>query len=468
MFDAWIRTVILKTLGNTPYAKALEKSRKRAVGVFKKAARVIPAYRTLLNECGVDPKAINSWEDFQKLPVTGKHNTFQRFNLEELCRPGVLDKLAGVLTSSGQSGNFAFGLTTRKQAKSANFMIDLGLEATFEVDRYKTLLLNALPMGVGFTSNAVTVAETSVREDMVLALADKFGPYFEQIILVTDPVFLKLLCDTSRDRGFDWKRFRVHAVIGEETIGENFRSYIGNVLGTDPDDYYGPILGASMGAGELGLNLFFETPQTIALRRLLCRDAVLRQQFFDAVLTPEQVPMLFTYSTAQICVECVSDESAPTGYGQLTITPLAKDAPLPLVRYQTGDLIGMFSPDELEQMLASAAQPHLRCWNMPVVALRGRDSEETGAANVSSVKDSLYRNHELADAITAAFKLESRNGEFILHLQLRSDDPPPADFETRLRAELPETIRRSTIKLWPYMGFPFGMRLDYERKFKYL
>jgi phenylacetate-CoA ligase len=468
MFDAWIRKIVLNILGRTEYPKALAKSRRQAVKVFKSTARRVSAYRTLLLECGIDPDSVNNWEDFQKLPTTGKHNTFQRFSLEQLCLPGTLDQLAGVLTSSGQSGNFAFGLTTRKQAKSANFMIDLGLEATFEVDRYKTLLLNALPMGVGFTSNAVTVAETSVREDMVLALADKFGPYFEQIVLVTDPVFLKLLCDTSRDRGFDWKRFRVHAVIGEETIGENFRSYVGHVLGTDPDDYHGPILGASMGAGELGLNLFFETPQTIALRRLLCKEASLRQQFFGVELTAEQVPMLFTYSTAQICVECLPDEKAPTGYGQLTITPLAKDAPLPLLRYQTGDLIRIYPPDALVQMLVNAAQPHLRRWNMPVVALRGRDSEETGAANVSTVKDSLYRNRELADALTAAFRLETDNGALRLHLQMRSDALPPADFEARLRAELPESVRTASIKLWPYAAFPFGMRLDYERKFKYV
>jgi phenylacetate-CoA ligase len=147
---------------------------------------------------------------------------------------------------------------------------------------------------------------------------------------------------------------------------------------------------------------------------------------------------------------------------------LAKDAPLPLLRYQTGDLIRIYPPDALAQMLVNATQPHLRRWNMPVVALRGRDSEETGSANVSTIKDSLYRNRELADALTAAFRLETHNGERILHLQMRSDAAPPTDFAARLSAELPESVRDASIKLWPYAAFPIGMRLDYERKFKYL
>lgn len=467
MFAPLLRRLLLAYFGRQGYAAGLERSRRAALAQFRRAAK-LPAYSELLAEAGVTPQEIRSWQDFSRLPLLGKANTFQRFSLKDLCMPGTLDSLAGVLTSSGQSGNFAFGLTTRRQARRATFLIDLALEASFEIDRHKTLLLNALPMGVGFASDTVTVAETSVREDMVLALADKFGPYYDQIILVTDPLFLKLLCDTSRDRGFDWGRFRVHAIIGEETFGEHFRTYVGKVLGTDPDDFSGPLLGASMGAGELGLNLFFETPQTIALRRRLYADDTLRRIFFGEDLAPEQVPMLFTYSTSQILVESLPDARAPTGYGQLTITPLAKDAPLPLVRYQTGDLARIYVPDTVMQLLHGHAAPQLARWTMPVVALRGRDSEETGTTHISAVKDCLYRDAAVADALTGAFRLERPGKEHTLHLQLRPGISRGQGFESSLRAALPEPVRGADIRLWAYESFPFGMGLDYERKFKYL
>ncbi|MEW6678170.1 MAG: hypothetical protein AB1421_09635 [Pseudomonadota bacterium] len=465
MFAPFLRKIILAHLSRQPYDKGLERSRQAALAQFRRASK-LPGYHSLLREAGIDPQEIRSWTDFPRLPLLGKDNTFLRFPLESLCMPGTLDHLAGVLTSSGQSGKFAFGLTTRRQSRKSTFLIDLALEATFQVDRYKTLLINALPMGVGFASNAVTVAETSVREDMVLALADKFGPHFEQIILVTDPLFLKLLCDTSRDRGFDWHRFRVHAIIGEETIGEHYRSYVGNILGTDPDNPDGPILGASMGAGELGLNLFFETPQTIALRRTLHKDAALRRHFLGEDLEPEQIPMLFTYSTTQILVECLPQAGLPDGFGQLTLTPLATDAPLPLLRYQTGDLARVSSPDILNTRLAQAEHPLLRRWHMPVVALRGRDSEECGALNVSQIKDCLYRDTGLADTLTGAFRWEP-GSPGALHVQLRPG-MQTTDIDSRIRAVLPVAAQTLQVVPWPHEHFPFGMKLDYERKFKYL
>ena len=39
-------------------------------------------------------------------------------------------------------------------------------------------------MGVIFSSDRMTVATTSVREDMAVALVEKFGHHYDQIVLV--------------------------------------------------------------------------------------------------------------------------------------------------------------------------------------------------------------------------------------------------------------------------------------------
>jgi phenylacetate-CoA ligase len=109
--------------------------------------------------------------------------------------------------------------TSQRAAKA----IELALELSFGTDRYSTLLINALPMGVRFSCSTVTIAETSVREDMVCALVEQFAPHHQQTILVTDPLFCKRLLDQGRECGLDWGRFKVHVVLGEETFGEAFR-----------------------------------------------------------------------------------------------------------------------------------------------------------------------------------------------------------------------------------------------------
>src|SRR5690348_11392557 len=81
-----------------------------ALEAFRSAAGSVPAYRTILNEARVNVASIQTANDFSTLPVLEKAGTFQRFGIAELCRDGQLGRLGSVLTSSGHSGIFAFGL----------------------------------------------------------------------------------------------------------------------------------------------------------------------------------------------------------------------------------------------------------------------------------------------------------------------------------------------------------------------
>ena len=69
--------------------------------------------------------------------------------------------------------------------------IDAALDAAFAIRSRSTLTINCLPMGVVFASHRMTVATTSVREDMAIALVRTFGDHDQQIILVGDPLFMK-------------------------------------------------------------------------------------------------------------------------------------------------------------------------------------------------------------------------------------------------------------------------------------
>ena len=126
--------------------------------------------------------------------------------------------------------------------------IDQALDEAFHIKTCKTLAINCLPMGVLFSSQCMTVANTSVREDMAIALVQTFGKYYDQIILVSDPLFMKRLTDYALEKSLDWRRHKVNAIIGEEIFGEHYRRYIANRLGLGKSQW----IMASLGVAELG------------------------------------------------------------------------------------------------------------------------------------------------------------------------------------------------------------------------
>ena len=188
-----MRRFRLALLAKATPEKLLAISNQRLLKAFRSAAKS-EAYLTLLREHNLDWQSVSSADEvLRRAPILNKQNTFIRFSLTQLALPGTLNQVAGVLTSSGATGRLSFGLSTWVAARAAADDIDLGLQEAFDIDHLRTLVINCLPMGVRFSSNTVCVAETSVREDMALAIARDVGPQFDQIVLIGDPLFLKCL-----------------------------------------------------------------------------------------------------------------------------------------------------------------------------------------------------------------------------------------------------------------------------------
>src|SRR5262245_33994202 len=119
-----------------------------ALEAFGNAAARVPAYKTILREAGIQPRDIRTPVDFARLPILEKRATFQRFGIDQLCLDGQLGPLATVLTSSGHSGIFSFGLTRADADESTTRWVDDTLHTLFTVRAKRTLLINCLPMGV--------------------------------------------------------------------------------------------------------------------------------------------------------------------------------------------------------------------------------------------------------------------------------------------------------------------------------
>jgi phenylacetate-CoA ligase len=438
----------------------------RLLNEFGRAAAGVPGYRALLEEHGVRADQVRDFASFSRLcPLLSKSNTFDRFPLDQLSVGGELLDVADVLTSSGHGGRFSFGVSSRKEAATSAQRLDQAFDDAFGISARKTLAINCLPMGVVFSSERMTVATTSVREDMAVALLDTFGHHFEQIILVGDPLFMKKFTDHARERGVDWRRYRTNAIIGEEIFGEHFRGYLSDCLGVNVDRPDQGYVMSSFGVGELGLHLCHETPATIALRRAAFSHASFALDLFGVgAESGMPLPMIFSFNPARTFIEVV--EPDVNGYGRMTTSMLDPERTVPLLRYQTGDIVRLLDRAQVRTVARRHGIALAADLPATLIALRGREKEALpDGSHVGFYKDALYADHEIARCLTGAFRVVFSEGRCTMHVQLARSQAPQARLEPRILQTMPAPLRPERLVIWRYDAFPFGMSLDYDRKF---
>lgn len=464
------RRLIRAQLQKMSSEKLSRLSEKRLLRAFRRAARQSKAYQILLSENKVNVESITTVQDMLRFcPVLEKSNTFRRFALQQLIADDVrIDQFASVLTSSGHGSNgFALGLSTRNQMKSTPTMIDLGLELAFDIDSYRTLLINCLPMGVTFQSNAVCVANVSVREDMACAIVEQIGKLFDQIILCGDPLFLKKFCDYSQVKQINWVNYRVNVIVGEETFTESFRDYLASVLHISADALEGGFIGSSMGIGECGLNLFNETRETIALRRACNRDPLILRKLFGEGSHYHALPAFLVFNPLRVFVEV--DSVNKYGEGDLLVSVLDETVPIPLLRYKTGDRATLISEASLA-LVWQQSGIKLPLPRLPLIALHGRAKDILpNNGHVDEYKHALYRQTQVAEQLSGAFRLTPQPDGILWEVQLRQgvkNQLIPITAQLQERAS--EFSNKTQIVCYEYENFSYGKTLDYERKFNYL
>lgn len=445
--------------------KALGRAHGAALRAARHAAGVSAAYQQLLAEHGVSRARLAKHFALAELPVLTKANTFGRFALHELSRPIRPEALADVLTSSGRSrSHFGYRLTSRREHDAASFGIDLGLQDAFNVDGLPTLLVNCLPMGVVFRSRAVTVANVSVREDMACAILRDIGPRFKQTLVCTDPLFVRRLLDHGREAGVDWRALNTSVILGEEMLVEAQRDYIAAHMAIDIDRDPQRTVASSFGVGELGLNLLFESRETIRIRRAARRLPELAALIEGGDRTGT-LPSVFCYAPQRVFIEVLAPD--PAGWGELCITLLDTRSVMPLPRFATGDIARLMGAGEVVRAagMAAAAAPWL-----PVVLIRGRSSDHAaGRPSVEALKELLYADHADADGLTGAFLFEDGEpGASTVLVQAKTAAiAAEVGLQERLNLRAAAMNPAAVFKVLAPENFPGRPMLDFERKFPY-
>ena len=472
MFDRAKKHLTIQMLASLDPVKLNNISQNRALKAFEKTALKVPAYSRFLKEKDVSAASVRTIEDFKKyVPVIDKDKTFRLYSREikKLCLLDEIKDASMIVSSSGYSGSFSYGINTQKEIEKSQEAIDFVLDYIFNVSEKKTLLINCLAMGVRIHSALVTVVDTSVRPDIVIGVIRTFSPCYDQIILVGENSFVKKVLEDGIEEGLDWKRIKLHMVLGEEILPENLRTYFADILGINPDEENcSSLIGSSFGVAEFGLNIFYETSELIRIRRLMHRDKKLKKALIGRDL--DNLPVLFQYNPMRVYVEDIPKDN---GLSDIVLTNLEEDTNIPLVRYNIEDEGMGISFQQLKDTLESCGYgsyvPRIR---LPLAAIWGRDKlmlEEGFAVRPEFVKELLYQDKNIASGITGNFRLSISKAGLRIEIQAKQDGNRSIEFESKIRNILLDNIpARTEIIIYPYHDFPHGMELNYERKFRYI
>lgn len=449
-------------------AQSWRQSEKLACAVYKRAAKRVPAYRKFLSQHQPN-KVVNDIQTFIiNVPITDKNSVFGSHDLADCCLDGQLpSNVATLFTSSGYSGVFSWGIETLQQQKDAPGRLDLILEMLIGVARHRTLLVNALPMGVRVPSRLAMIVDTGPRSDAVLAAVRTVGPHVEQILIVAEHPFLKKIVEEGVECGIDWPGRKVFLITGAEVMPENFRTYIGGLLGHDPNHPERGSIMVSLGVSELGLSLGQGTIDCRRLRQAAHRDSNLRQALFGEV---PFVPTLVHFWPQQNYMETIPGED---GRPRLVVTTLDKHRAIPLIRYTTGDWASILHYDQVCTALRQTGHENLTpSVRLPILAVWGRGRSITvgnTAVFPEQIKESLYADGQIAQTTTGQFRLSATSNSLRVELQMKA-----------CREMSPEVVllAQKSVRHWTgcdaqvvpiaYEKFNTASELSYQRKFQYL
>lgn len=316
--------------------------------LFHDVAAHVPAYQAFLAESGINAENIQTLADFQKIPAIAKDNYISRYPLPDLCRNGQLTGCDMIAASSGSTGKPTFWprfITDELQIATRFEQI---FHNSFAAHQKPTLAVICFTLGtwVGgmFTTNCcrylaskgypITVITPGNNKDEILRVVQELGGNFEQVVLLGYPPFLKDVIDTGVVRGVEWPRYQIKLVMAGEVFSEEWRSLVGERVGSQNPCYDSASLYGTADAGVLGN----ETPLSICIRRFLAENPIVAKALFGE----SRLPTLVQYDPVNRFFEAID--------GQLLFSG---NNGIPLIRYNILDTGGIITYDAMLEFLAN-------------------------------------------------------------------------------------------------------------------
>ena len=192
----------------------------------------------------------------------------------------------------------------------------------------------------------------------------KLSKYFEQVILVGYPPFVRNVLDELKSQGYDFSSVKFHIIVGGEGFPEEWRDYVLGILNGGILDLEKNLIASAYGAADAGFDIGYEVPLTIFLRREMRKNKELATDILGD--NYPYIPHLFQFNPLKNWIESVN--------GELCFTT---DTPIALVRYNIHDKGGVIWPDKLDEILSkyydiNQLKKEYKPYRFPLVYLYGR------------------------------------------------------------------------------------------------
>lgn len=337
----------LSTPLETQLARCEHSPESSALTLFHHVAATVPAYKAFLTEHGINPASVQTYTDFQQLPLLTKENYLRCHSLADVCRNGQLERCDMIAVSSGSTGQ----PTSWPRFFTDELQIATRFEQifydSFHADTRRTLAVICFPLGtwVGgmYTTNCcrylaskgypITVVTPGNNKVEILRVVQELGALFEQVVLLGYPPFVKDVIDSGIAQGVEWQGYRIKFVLAGEVFSEEWRSLVGERVGANNSCYDFASLYGTADAGVLGN----ETPLSICIRRFFANNPDAARTLFGE----SRLPTLVQYDPISRFFEIQDGTLLFSG-----------DNGVPLVRYHIADTGGIIPYEAMLKFLS--------------------------------------------------------------------------------------------------------------------
>jgi len=479
-------------LGENPAGGLAPPGFGRALDTFRRAALEVPAYADFLRRNNVAPELIRTPQDFAGVPSVTKANYLQHYPLNMLAKGGDIASAGTWSTSSGSSGKPSYWPRGSLSLEQSIDLYDKIFRRSFQSHERSTLAVIGFAMGnwIGGTytytgiqhlpalGHRLSVIAPGIDIAAMLENIADLGPYYEQVVLVGYPPFVKDLLDQAPSAvlGMDLRILMAgeniadlgpyyeqvvlvgyppfvkdlldqapSAVLGMdlrilmagENISERWRDYILKRIGHEGGAGHTCLIYGTADAGIMG----YETPATIAIRRLARDDHRLDAALFGG---HEVQPTFVEYRP-----DFRFTETDPEGYLLFTV-----DNTFPLVRYRINDRGRVMTAPELERLLGLSGNDIAVRASAEEAAFIALGQRTDIAATFYSLKifpesvRTALEETAVSGTVTGKFHLQTHDDEtcgqtLSLHVELRADAAPDAGLAPRLTELVVGSLLRS-------------------------
>lgn len=400
-------------------------------------------------------KNIKAYRSFlkNKNKFINKKNYLTKYPLTSLIPDESYDYIKMISVSSGSSGEPFFWPRGEYLELETTFLYELILKDCFQIDKNKTLLINAYSMGMYvagvFTLNAclrialrgypLSIINPGISLEDVLRIITEMGKYYDQIIICGYPPFIKDVIEDGIRQKINWGAYNLKFIFGAESISEDWRSYL--FKRAKIKDYYHSSIN-TYGSADAAI-LGHETPFSILIKTICSGNQDLLNKVFNGKLVSTFIqyhPNLkyFENNNNELLFSCVGG--------------------IPLFKYRIHDAGNIISFSKMVQILNDnginilkiAKEEKIEIWKLPFIVLYGKSDQTITIYGLNvypqTVRTAL-ESYELMDYVTARMTMQTKYNrlrnqyiEIIIELQ-KNIKPAP-----ELKLLILEIIFKTLIK----------------------